>query len=71
MDSVTIVMNVPCKDSAPTLFEVENAYIKRVLDECRGNKTLTAAVLGTDRRTLYRRLKKMGHAAHVKEDVRG
>lgn len=41
----------------PTLDEVEQAYIHRVLDEVEGNKRRAASILGIGRRTLYRRLK--------------
>ncbi len=43
-----------------TLKEVERAHILRVLEECGGNQTRAAHVLGIDRVTLYTRLKKYG-----------
>lgn len=44
----------------PTLEEQEEAYIKWVLKEVGGNKTLAAQVLGIDRVSLWRKLKKYG-----------
>jgi len=38
------------------LAEVEQRYIRRVLDACDGNVSRAARILGIDRRTLYRRL---------------
>jgi two-component system response regulator HydG len=42
----------------PSLEEVEERHIRRVLTAVGGNKTLAAKVLKLDRRTLYRKLKK-------------
>ena len=42
----------------PTLEEQEKEYIKMVLKEVGGNKTLAAQILGIDRATLWRKLKK-------------
>jgi DNA-binding NtrC family response regulator len=42
----------------PSLEEQEIAYIKWVLNEVAGNKTLAAQVLGIDRVSLWRKLKK-------------
>jgi transcriptional regulator with PAS, ATPase and Fis domain len=44
----------------PSLEEQEIAYIKWVLNEVAGNKTLAAQVLGIDRVSLWRKLKKYG-----------
>ena len=44
----------------PSLEEQEEAYIKWVLNESGGNKTLAAQVLGIDRVSLWRKLKKYG-----------
>jgi DNA-binding NtrC family response regulator len=44
----------------PSLEEQEEAYIKWVLGESGGNKTLAAQVLGIDRVSLWRKLKKYG-----------
>ena len=42
----------------PTLEDQEKEYIKMVLKEVGGNKTLAAQILGIDRATLWRKLKK-------------
>jgi DNA-binding NtrC family response regulator len=44
----------------PSLEEQETAYIKWVLNEVGGNKTLAAQILGIDRVSLWRKLKKYG-----------
>ncbi len=44
----------------PTLEEQEKAYIKWVLKEVGGNKTLAAQILGIDRVSLWRKLKRYG-----------
>jgi transcriptional regulator with PAS, ATPase and Fis domain len=44
----------------PTLEEQEIAYIQWVLRETGGNKTLTANILGIDRVSLWRKIKKYG-----------
>ena len=46
----------------PSLDEQEESYIKWVLNESGGNKTLAAQVLGIDRVSLWRKLKKYGLA---------
>ncbi len=44
----------------PTLEEQEVEYIKRVLAETGGNKTLAADTLGIDRVSLWRKIKRYG-----------
>jgi transcriptional regulator with PAS, ATPase and Fis domain len=44
----------------PTLEEQEESYIKWVLKEAGGNRTLAAQQLGIDRVSLWRKLKKYG-----------
>jgi transcriptional regulator with PAS, ATPase and Fis domain len=44
----------------PTLEEQEEGYIKWVLKEAGGNRTLAAQQLGIDRVSLWRKLKKYG-----------
>ncbi len=39
------------------LEEMERRYIRQVLDQLDGNRTLAARLLGVDRKTLYRKLK--------------
>jgi len=43
-----------------TLAELENAHIRRVLEATGGNKKAAAELLGLDRRTLYRKLERLG-----------
>jgi transcriptional regulator with PAS, ATPase and Fis domain len=50
-----------------TLEEQEREYIKLVLKETGGNKTLAAQILGIDRATLWRKLKK--YALEDKEEA--
>jgi transcriptional regulator with PAS, ATPase and Fis domain len=47
----------------PSLEEQEEAYIKWVLNEAAGNKTLASQLLGIDRVSLWRKLKKYGLAS--------
>lgn len=44
----------------PTLEEQEIEYIKRILTESGGNKTLAAETLGIDRVSLWRKIKRYG-----------
>ena len=45
------------------LEEIERRYILRALEALGGNRTLTAQVLGLDRKTLYRKLRSYGAVA--------
>ena len=47
------------RESLPPLSDVERRYIRHVLQRTEGNKTRAAEVLGIDRRTLHRKLKRM------------
>jgi len=42
----------------PSLAEVEAEYVQRVLDECEGNVSQSARVLGVHRRSLQRKLRR-------------
>ena len=42
----------------PTLAQVEDRYIREVLESCQGNMSRTAEILGIDRRTLYRKIER-------------
>ncbi|HLW04192.1 MAG TPA: helix-turn-helix domain-containing protein, partial [Azoarcus sp.] len=42
----------------PTLDELQRRYVRRVLDEVGGNRRRAAALLGIERRTLYRWLER-------------
>jgi DNA-binding NtrC family response regulator len=44
----------------PTLIEQEQRYIRWVMEKCGGNKTQAAAVMGIDRVSLWRKLKRYG-----------
>jgi len=46
----------------PTLGELKRRYIRRILNESGGNVSRAAAVLGIDRRSLYRMLHRYGMA---------
>ena len=46
------------KNKLPTLDEQEIDYIKWVLDKCGGNRTKAAKILGIDRVSLWRKIKK-------------
>lgn len=48
------------KERWPTLVQHEIRYIKRVLEETEGNKTLAASILGIDRVSLWRKIKRHG-----------
>src|SRR5271157_5450660 len=52
-----------------SLEEVERTHILRVLEECSGNQTHAAEVLGIDRVTLHHKLKKYGWNRKEKEQV--
>ncbi|MEZ5535161.1 MAG: sigma-54 dependent transcriptional regulator [Thiolinea sp.] len=44
----------------PTLAQREEEYIRYVLEHCQGNRTRAAQILGIDRVSLWRKLKKYG-----------
>src|SRR5690606_8755713 len=47
----------------PTLDELQRRYVHRVLNEVGGNRRRAAALLGVERRTLYRWLERWGSPA--------
>ena len=47
-------------NASETLADTEADQIRRVLAACKGNKSRTAKVLGIERKTLYRKLERMG-----------
>ncbi len=44
----------------PTLEDQEKSYIRWVLDKCKGNKTKAAKIMGIDRVSLWRKIKRFG-----------
>ncbi len=60
VDSIEKALQSPLSSqAAPSLWDVENDHILKVLNECGGNITQTAQRLGLHRRTLQRKLKKI------------
>jgi len=49
----------PPEGRFPTLLEVEQEYVQRVLAHVAGNKSRAAQVLGIDRVSLWRKLKRL------------
>jgi DNA-binding NtrC family response regulator len=54
-----------------SLEELETRYIRDLLEECRGNQSQVARILGINRRTLYRKLRKLEEAGPVGQSVPG
>ncbi len=52
----------PAATDRPTLAELKRRYVNRVYEESGGNVSRAAAVLGVDRRSLYRMLQRYGVA---------
>jgi DNA-binding NtrC family response regulator len=48
-----------------TLEQLQDLYTAQVLEACEGNKVRAAAMLGIDRKTLYRRAERKARQAHV------
>lgn len=44
----------------PTMAEQEKNYIRWILDQCNGNKTQAAKIMGIDRVSLWRKIKRFG-----------
>jgi len=53
-------INVPMIGDDLTIEEVERLHIEAVLKRCQGNKTRAAAILGVERKSLYRKVKRLG-----------
>jgi len=49
----------PPEGRFPTLLELEQEYVQKVLSHVAGNKSRAAQVLGIDRVSLWRKLKKL------------
>jgi len=63
--AVRLAMNTVPKDGEPggggeTLADAETEQIRRVLAAANGNKSRAARILGIERKTLYRKLERMG-----------
>jgi DNA-binding NtrC family response regulator len=56
-DSVEPLADAAGIESGGSLFEAERSHVLRTVQQLNGNKTRAAALLGIDRRTLYRRLR--------------
>ena len=54
------VKNITNNHKIYSLEELETQHIKRVLQETRGHKGRTANLLGIDRKTLYKKIKRYG-----------
>jgi DNA-binding NtrC family response regulator len=52
----------PLFSDLPTLDDLERRYVLHVLEAAHGNRTRAAAILGVDRRTLYRMAERFGIA---------
>jgi two-component system, NtrC family, response regulator HydG len=61
------VRNGATSSEIRSLDDVEKAHILRVLEECGGNQTKAAEVLGIDRVTLHHKLKKYGWSRRDRE----
>ena len=53
------------RDDRWTIARLEREHIYSVLEETRGNQTRASEILGIDRRTLYRKLKRYEQADGV------
>ncbi|MEJ2189359.1 MAG: sigma-54 dependent transcriptional regulator [Acidobacteriota bacterium] len=51
-----------------TLEEIEKLHIEAVLRRCQGNRTRAAAILGIERKSLYRKAKRLGITLDAEED---
>ncbi len=60
-----IELTEPREHSGETLADTESEQIRRVLAATGGNKSRAAKILGIERKTLYRKLDRMGSASGV------
>ena len=54
-----MVVEVP-NELRITLDEIRRRHVIKVLEACHGNRSEAAKILGVDRKTLYRRLRRWG-----------
>jgi two-component system response regulator HydG len=54
-----MVVEVP-PEVRVTLDEVRRRHVVKILEACGGNRSEAAKILGVDRKTLYRRLRRWG-----------
>lgn len=54
-----MVVEVP-NEIRVTLDEIRRRHVIKVLEACGGNRSEAAKILGVDRKTLYRRLRRWG-----------
>ena len=59
----SLLNEYPPEGTFPTLLEVEQEYVQRVLAHVAGNKSRAAQVLGIDRVSLWRKLKRVKNLA--------
>jgi DNA-binding NtrC family response regulator len=63
IDDVTVrytIEQMDSRDSSDTLADTESEQIRRVMAATNGNKSKAAKILGIERKTLYRKLERMG-----------
>jgi transcriptional regulator with PAS, ATPase and Fis domain len=59
LKELTVRVVEPPSGELPTLEEFENEYIRRVLERTGGNRSQAADILGIDRVSLWRRMKRL------------
>ncbi len=59
----TTAVRLPEGESLPTLAELEDSYIRKVMDATGGNRNAAAEILGISRSSLWRKLKLLDPAA--------
>jgi transcriptional regulator of acetoin/glycerol metabolism len=55
-----IALSEPAEQPSESLADTETDQIRRVLSATGGNKSRAAKILGIERKTLYRKLERMG-----------
>ena len=57
-DTASVVLSHLVGENWPTLAELEGRYVRRVLEQTRGNKQAASRLLGVDRKTLQRMIQR-------------